>query len=379
MKKRRSILFILLIILLIVIAGVHVYRSKYAKAKEKPIVFAADLEEETVPEPKNLNPKLKKHLEQAHTISKDEIHVGEAHDKEAAGAAQSVADASSGKETESLSESESEDTDKVIVDLIIFAGQSNMSGFGGNPAQAPPLTEGAGGEFRAISNPTSLYTITEPFGFYENTPIMNDMLGKGGTLVTSFVNAFYEETGIPVVAVSASKCGTSSNYWASEAVCKEVIMRYRTAYDWLNANGYQVKNKFIVFLQGENDVIENVTLEQYLTNMNTFSTTLYNQGIDKFFMIRVGRKRSDATLFDGIIETQTKLCQNDPRFVLASTVLNAYQEKDMVDEYHYTQQVLNDVGEDAGKNVGYFANTWKEPEMYDYKYQNQYVPKEVEP
>lgn len=349
MNKKLTILFVVLL-LICVASGVTVYISRHTKDNsEEPIIYVENPQEEPVEEPKDLDPELSKQLEQAHTISMDEIREE--------------------KKTE-----QTEESDGVVVDLIIFAGQSNMSGFGGNASQAPALIEGAGGEFRAVSNPTSLYTITEPLGFFENTPIMNDLYGKNGTLVTAFVNAYYETTGVPVVAVSASKCGTSSNYWASEAVCNEVVNRYRSAYDWLNANGYHVKHKYLVFLQGENDVIENVSLEQYLTNMNTFSTTLYNNGLDKFFMIRIGRKRSDAALFDGMIATQTELCRNNPNFVLASTVLSAYQEKDMVDEYHYTQQVLNDVGDDAGKNVGSFSNTWIEPGMYDYKYQNEYVP-----
>ncbi|MDD3412718.1 MAG: sialate O-acetylesterase [Lachnospiraceae bacterium] len=350
MNKGYVRLFTILILLCAGITGIAVFKNADTKEEvsENTISDMTVIEpkEEPVTEPENLEPELEKQLSAAEILEQDTMKVSK--------------------------------KERVKVDLIIFAGQSNMAGFGGDASLAPKLTEGAGGEFRAVSNPTCLYTITEPFGFYENSPIMNDFYAKRGSLVTAFVNAYYQETGVPVVAVSASKGGMSSPYWASKPVCDEIVSRYRTAYDWLNSNGYQVRHKYLVFLQGENDVLEKIPMEQYLANMYQFSTALYHEGLDKFFMIRIGGTGSDDDLFTQIIDTQTELCRNNPNFVLASTVLSAYKAKDMVDEYHYTQQVLNDVGDDAGKNVGIFTNTWVEPSMYDYRYENTYVPMKME-
>ncbi|MCR5527180.1 MAG: hypothetical protein K6F39_07330 [Lachnospiraceae bacterium] len=258
-----------------------------------------------------------------------------------------------------------EHKDTVSVDLIVFAGQSNMAGWGGDASKAPKLTEGAGAEFRAVSDPTKLYTITEPFGFYENTETMNDMFMKRGSLVTAFVNAYYKETGVPVVAVSASKGGTPSTYWATDVVGDDVVTRYMNAKTWLVENGYTIRNQFVVFLQGENDVIENVSDSQYLADINTFSSKLFYKGIDKFMMIRVGRTISDASIYDRISKLQTELCRTDPRFVLVSVLLSKLDESYMVDEYHYDQDALNLLGEDAGVNAAYFAKTRHDPEFID--------------
>ena len=46
------------------------------------------------------------------------------------------------------------------VDLIFFMGQSNMSGAGGDATLCPQVSEDAGQEFRAVSDPTRLYPIT---------------------------------------------------------------------------------------------------------------------------------------------------------------------------------------------------------------------------
>ena len=86
------------------------------------------------------------------------------------------------------------------MDLIIFMGQSNMSGAGGDASAAPKLTEGAGYEYRAVTDPDTLHVLEEPFGEKENRGALDDteLLERKGSLVTSFVNAYYEQTNVPV-------------------------------------------------------------------------------------------------------------------------------------------------------------------------------------
>ena len=59
-------------------------------------------------------------------------------------------------------------------DFFLFASQSNMAGRGIScpqfPEAAPALISGAGVEFRAISDPSALFSVCEPFGSAENTP-----------------------------------------------------------------------------------------------------------------------------------------------------------------------------------------------------------------
>ncbi len=260
------------------------------------------------------------------------------------------------------------------VDLIVFAGQSNMSGYGGNAGEAPEIEKNAGAEFRAVSDPTKLYTIEEPFGIYENTEIMNDFYLKRGSLVTSFINTWYEETGTPVIAVSASKGGMPSTYWASDVVCEEVIMRFKSAKTWLEENDYKVRNQFLIFLQGENDVIEGIPNEQYLTDINVFSSRMFMSGIDKFLMIRIGGEKGKHDAFKRIVDLQTELCRTDPRFVLVSTLLSGVGDDHMTDRYHYDQAALNLLGADAARNGAYFAINREDPEIKDFLTGEQYEP-----
>lgn len=77
------------------------------------------------------------------------------------------------------------------VDLVMFMGQSNMAGRG-TASQAPKVPITAGYEFRAISDPTMLYQIVDPFGVNENNAAgINEPGMKTGSMVPAFVNAYY--------------------------------------------------------------------------------------------------------------------------------------------------------------------------------------------
>lgn len=78
------------------------------------------------------------------------------------------------------------------VDLIVFMGQSNMAGRG-TAEDAPKVPEGTAYEFRAVTDPTRLYPLTEPFGKDENDPKGVFEPGmKTGSMVSAFVNAYFK-------------------------------------------------------------------------------------------------------------------------------------------------------------------------------------------
>ena len=61
------------------------------------------------------------------------------------------------------------------------------------PEGATDLISGAGARFFAISDPTRLYPIAEPFGALENNPTgIFEPNMKTGSLVTSFVNTYFQ-------------------------------------------------------------------------------------------------------------------------------------------------------------------------------------------
>ena len=158
------------------------------------------------------------------------------------------------------------DPDAKVVDLVMFMGQSNMAGRG-VAAQAPTVSEGHGYEFRAVSDPTKLYLITEPFGVNENRGVVSES-SKTGSMVSAFVNAYYAARNVPVVAVSCSKGGTGTDFWAPDGgALNEAIARHNAAREWLEANGYTIDNDFMVWCQGETDGGGGMSAVTYSANL----------------------------------------------------------------------------------------------------------------
>ncbi|HKM20865.1 MAG TPA: sialate O-acetylesterase, partial [Lachnospiraceae bacterium] len=198
--------------------------------------------------------------------------------------------------------------------------------------------------------------------------------GKKGSLVSSFVNSYYEETGVPVIAVSASAGATTSEYWTRTAIVNDFAERHERAVVWLESNECSVRNQYVVWLQGESDADAGITAQQYSENMDNIIRPLFIKGVQKVFIIRPGRTLDDEHFFDDIIQAQTEMCKDSSYYALASTLLAGFDTSYMVDQWHYCQTALNLLGEDAGKNVAYYTNNKKEACMYDYKYHNTYIP-----
>ena len=192
---------------------------------------------------------------------------------------------------------------KYIVDLVLFLGQSNMAGAGGNAAYAPKVPYEHGYEFRAISDPTRLYPIEEPFGINENNlnAIMDLPGAKKGSLVSSFANTYYAETKVPIVAVSASAGDTNTKFWMSERVAADYTERLKRAVVWLENDKYEIRYKYVIWLQGESDAISELSTEQYVENMDTIIRPLFIGGVQKVFFITPGRTITRKAFFNDII------------------------------------------------------------------------------
>lgn len=265
---------------------------------------------------------------------------------------------------------------KVVVDLVFFMGQSNMSGCGGNALYAPNVAEGHGYEFRAISDPTRLYPITEPFGVNENNinGIMDLPGAKRGSLVSAFANTYYEETGVPIVAVSASSGGTDTAYWLSSKVTSDFEERQKRAQVWLTSNDYYIRKQYVVWLQGESDAADGITAEKYNENMDNIIRPLFIGGVQKVFFITPGRTITRNQYFNDIISAQLQMSKTSGYYALGTTVLNGVSTEYMVDEWHYNQTVLNLAGQETAKSAAYYTNNQKEACVYDYKNHMTFIP-----
>ena len=180
----------------------------------------------------------------------------------------------------------------------------------GDKLKSPQLIDGAGFEFRAITDPTKLYPISEPFGKDENkVDGINDQNKKTGSLVTSFVNTLYTRTNIPIVGISASKGGSCISQWqidSKEGYLKDAIERLEKAKEFLNGS---IRHIYTLFLQGESDGDKNTSEEIYIKDFNSMYSHLKHHGVEKLFLIEIGRCniKNQEHRYDEIRNAQRKL------------------------------------------------------------------------
>lgn len=251
------------------------------------------------------------------------------------------------------------------VDLIIFAGQSNMCGSGGNSGAAPKPDTGTAYEFDISTNTKKCITMKEPFG--EGTNRINGLEDSGtystkGSLVSAFCINYYKQTKIPVVGVSASWGGTSTNTWLNRGLVKETQRRVRLAKKYMKKKGIKIRHTYMVWYQGESDAAQGLEGWQYNNRMKKIYTKMKKVGVKKVFMIRIGQNQAAIGQTDEIVKAQKKLCDTNKNFIMVSK--SAYQFGLNPGAYHYdaihiNQTGLNKIGYEAGKAAGKYAKKHK--------------------
>ncbi|MCR5672908.1 MAG: sialate O-acetylesterase [Lachnospiraceae bacterium] len=274
-----------------------------------------------------------------------------------------------------------ENSDNRDVDLIFFMGQSNMSGAAGDASLAPHVPESAGMEFRAVSDPSTLYPITEPFGINENDPSgLHEFPGaKKGSLVSAFVNEYHELTGRRVIAVSISMGATDMKAWMSPGAVADVKTRYDRSLKYLKDNGYNVGHIYALWLHGESDAIEGTDPGVYRTDLDDIMRPLFIGGLQKVFIITPGRTIDYKDIFLNIIDMQKQICAESGYYAIGTTVLTGVSTEYMRDQYHYNQHVLNLVGIETARSVAYYMQNGVEKIVYDYRKGEYIIPAEVDP
>ncbi len=254
--------------------------------------------------------------------------------------------------------------DKKIVDLFMFMGQSNMAGRGittaEHPECAPNIIDGAGYEYRAVSSPDMLYKISEPFGVYENRKDgIDDGNMKTGSLVTDFVNAYYENTSIPVIAVSASKGGSKISQWQPDGnFLTDAISRLHAATIFLQTNDYTIRHKYMLWCQGESDGDIFKSAQSYCKDFQTMLDEMMKNGIEKCFLIRIGKYNGSGKQdYTEIRTAQNEITRINKNVIMVSTKFEEMKKRGLMkDDFHYYQKAYNEVGQEAGTNTALYVN-----------------------
>lgn len=243
------------------------------------------------------------------------------------------------------------------VDLVIFAGQSNMAGGGGDSVAAPSVPRDQGYEFRYGKCPTGLYDITEPFGIYQNGYLSDPDGIRKGSLVSAFCNSYYNATGVPVLAFSATRSGSSINYWLSPAVQAELSEKFDLVNAWCKSNHITIRKRYVVWLQGETDAMTGMDQATYESSLATVFTPICQKGLDQVFVITIGQVGGMPGAYDNIANAQLNLCATNPYFTLGTDVLRTLPDAYIPDTIHYNQSALNTAGSLAAATAALYTKS----------------------
>lgn len=257
-------------------------------------------------------------------------------------------------------------------DVFVFMGQSNMGGRG-DATQSVKVGDGHGYEFRAVTDPTTLYQMTEPFGVNENNDGINDTGKKSGGLASAFVEAYYKETGVPVIAVSASQGGTNSIEWQpGNGLLDEAQRRLSLCLDYMaSQDEFTVRHIYIVWLQGESDAGRQTPIATYAERMEKVFGAMHDLGAEQMFIISIGSYIEEVNpvykqRYREFGQLQQQMCEDSENMTFVSKKLMDIPEKYMHRNNHFLQPAYNVVGNDAGINAAYYVKTGKAPDCQPY-------------
>ena len=249
------------------------------------------------------------------------------------------------------------------VDIIVFAGQSNMAGAGGWSSGAPVPTKGTAYEFNLVSEDNrKLVPLQEPFGNGTNkSHIVNGKFVSGnGTLSSAFAIAYYKQTKVPIVGIPAAWGGTSSRQWLKDGLLSATLKRMKKAKKYLKQNKIKIRHIYVVWYQGESDGQYAVTAESYIKNMKKIWKKFKKSGAEKIFMIKIAQQVDMLGQNDTIQGAQEKLCKTNKNFIMATKAPASMHEnffKWYSDVVHINQKGLNRIGKLAGKKAGKYAKS----------------------
>lgn len=299
--------------------------------------------------------------------------------------------------------------DENTVDIILFAGQSNMCG-------RAKLTD--------KENLGIVYDVKIEDAFTYNSNAervkITEPITANGTsdygLVPSFLNAYHETTGRKVCACFQSVGGVMLNKflpytydadgnqtYTPTSYYKSMVSKIGKAKSNLEKDGYEIGNIYLVWLQGESDAyyygyenkyansIEvNLTefedqVDYYYENFsNLLGSLKEDTELDKAFIIRIGHRNTANDMTNAcIIEAQNRLGKENDDCILVSTILagaKVYTRPGestavnlMRDSSHYLLEMYNYAGIEAGINAGIYVNSGHCSKPILYEYNNDYL------
>lgn len=254
------------------------------------------------------------------------------------------------------------------MDVLIFAGQSNMVGVTECEPEDKAVVEN---DYEYRFSEDRIVPLSHPVGEdLFNKTIHGSVEGRG-SLVPSFCREYTEKTGRQVVAIHAAAGGSQISQWLPGtpiycAAKKKILAGLRKI-----KTEYEVEHVYFVWLQGESDALCRVSEEKYIERL-VYHKNVWkkNTGLRKFCLIRVGYFAKTAPWAKAdpeekmkwdevIMGAQDKAPSVDGDFVMLTGICKELSSDisnfNMQDIGHYNNAALDKIGRAAGRALAEIA------------------------
>ena len=258
------------------------------------------------------------------------------------------------------------------MDVIIFAGQSNMQGESDCLSETE-IVEGAY-EYKWLSN--KIVPLCNPVGEsvrYDHTAgysisksdqiaqwVQDHVLGAASyghtNLVPNFCRAYIAQCESRVLAVHAAKGSTAIAQWLPGSDGYRALSEKSAAAIKKAKREYEVEKVYVVWLQGESDAICGNSKAYYKEKLTELGNALkVDLGVEKFGVIRVGCFVGDDRDWE-IIRAQDEVCEENEDFLmLTKAAVDLNKEPEYMNQNvhgHYSAKGLEILGNIAGGALG---------------------------
>ena len=223
------------------------------------------------------------------------------------------------------------------IDLIVFGGQSNMQGQS-DCLSDTSVVDGAW-EFRMLDD--AFVPLKNPVGEdiridggrgycyregcnasdWRTSHVLGSACYGHTNLVPSFCAAYHATSGADVIAVHAAKGSTVLAKWMPGTDGYAMLVKKaKAAIQKAEADGFTIRHKAIVWLQGESDALVSTSREAYKAMLTDLNNALKRElGIEAFGVIRIGYF-GELEKCKVILAAQDEICAEHPDFVMLTTL-----------------------------------------------------------
>ncbi len=249
------------------------------------------------------------------------------------------------------------------MDILIFAGQSNMQG---ETEGLPACNEAVENAWEYRFETDSLVPVAHPVGEDLGNELLMRSTGGCGSLVPDFCRVYTRETGRKVLAIHTARGNTRIDEW------QKGTDRYECALQKIRAGMEKAKTVgtidriYYIWLQGESDAIKRTTEDAYVQMLKAYKDDLKNDvGIEKFGIIKVGyfcgtvtwitdRTREEGRVCDEVImAAQERIVKEDSDFVMLTRICREFSlDPQYINPFaqgHYNNAAMTIIGTEAAK------------------------------